>query len=336
MLHRFILALLCLLVLGSTGMAEELTGRDEALEAQLQQTWQQNLIQRYGADGPIPSVNGNTANWGCVIKRGGSTRELIEQRAHWELAIVSAAEVDLQQLADAGVLYAHPRYFPQHSIETHQWLHRDLWHLLPKDSTKQYDVFIYERSADDITLLLCNGCSSAKRSSNASDYAQTYLSLRTPDQLRITDGLACLWQATADMLLAAPPASWDMASLTISSADQLAVLDQAGLLFDLSQDAYLAQRQPLTRTRISPKLLPACIEASDGRMLALPYSAATMDSRGNAITLNVLVINPNSPCIPEALAYAVHIIKSEEWAWHWQETPRQPGAPALDRNDMTW
>ena len=329
-----VLLLLCLFTIPAR--ADELTGRDEALEAKLCEAWKKNLAMLYGNDTPTPSLDGNTPYWGCVIKRGGDTEELIAQKDHWELAIVSARDVDLQCLADEGILHPNPRYFPQWSTEKHQWLHRDLWHLWPQDSTKTYQIFVYERTNDDVTLLLCNGSSSRKRNSNAPSYAMTYLGLRSAEHMRGTDGLAYWPQTTSDMLLAADPSSWDMASLVIPVDDRLTALDEAGLLLDLRQDAYLAQRQPLIRTRVNPKALPAGVFADDGRLLALPCSAASLDRNGNATHVHALVINPHSQYVDAALAYAVHIIRSEEWAWFWQDERHQPSAPALDRNDMTW
>ena len=337
---RPLLMLVTLLLLCHSipALASGLTGRDEQLEARILQAWQSRLSARYAAEGiPVPSTDGYTASWGCVIKRGGDTQELIDQKQHWELAIVSASDVDLQRLAEEGILYGYPRYFPEQATECHQWLHRDLWRLLPEDTTRRYNVYFYDRTGDGVTLLLCNGSTRKKRDGNAQDYALTLLSLRSPEAMRRTDGIAYLAYASPEELLSADPASWDAASVAMRKDDRLTALDEAGLLLDLRQEPYLAQRPPLTHDqRRKPDYIPAGMYASDGRMIALPYNADVLDRQGNAVSIHALIINPRSLLTDRSLAYAVHVIKSVEWRWGWQSQPQAAASPALDRSDMDW
>lgn len=331
---RFLWLLLISLLIASPACADSLTGRDTALEETLCGLWRESLAAVYEDGAPIPSADGYTPNWGCVIKRGGDTRELIAQKKHWELAIVSADDVDLQRLADAGILHAYPYYYPDGAVERHQWLHRDLWQLLPRATDKRYDVFIYDRTDNDITLLLCNGSTARKRGGNAQDYALTLLAARTPEQMRRTDGFALVQNLRPQQLLTMDSASWDAAILIMDADDPLTELDQAGLLLDLRQNAFLAAHQPLVRKKnVAPHTLAAGVYADDGRMLALPIAAHVMDRNGSAQQLRVIVVNPRSSCISEALAWTEHHIRSVIWRWQWQDA----GRPCpFDRRDLTW
>lgn len=331
---RFLLLLLISLFIASPALAEPLTGRDTELEETLCRLWRESLAALYEDGTPVPSSDGYTPSWGCVIKRGGNTQELIAQKKHWELAIVSVDDVNLQQLAEAGILHAYPYYYPDGIVERHQWLHRDLWRLLTQVTDKRYDVFFYDRTDDDITLLLCNGSTARKRNGNAQDYALTMLAARTPEQTRRTDGFALVQNLRPQQLLTMDPASWDAAILIMDAEDPLTELDQAGLLLDLRQNAFLAVHQPLTRKKnVAPRALPAGVYAADGRMLALPVAAHVLDRSGSVRQLRVIAVNPRSRHIAEALAWAEHHIRSVVWRWQWQDA----GRPfPFDRQNLTW
>lgn len=57
---------------------------------------------------------------------------------------------------------------------------------------------------------------------------------------------------------------WDWACLGISEADKLEALDQAGLLFDFSHEAYWESRNPNWTE-------PHGVFSADGRMIAILY-----------------------------------------------------------------
>jgi hypothetical protein len=91
------------------------------------------------------------------IRFGGTTKELIADQKHWDLAIVSSKDVDLQTLADEGLIESIQHYpFYQHSL--YQWLLPDhLQAKLPQDRLMTYYVYVYDYEAetDDATLLIC-------------------------------------------------------------------------------------------------------------------------------------------------------------------------------------
>ncbi|MDD3410944.1 MAG: hypothetical protein PHY12_09070 [Eubacteriales bacterium] len=73
----------------------------------------------------------------CSIRFGGTTKELIEDKKNWDLAIVSSKDVNLQRLADEGLIMQRG-YNPSNRFALHQWLlPAGLQALLPQDPLMQ-------------------------------------------------------------------------------------------------------------------------------------------------------------------------------------------------------
>ena len=56
-----------------------------------------------------------------TFRLGGTTEELIKDYRNWDIAIVSSKEVDLQKLADEGVVISCA-YEPSAALSLHHWL----------------------------------------------------------------------------------------------------------------------------------------------------------------------------------------------------------------------
>ena len=76
-----------------------------------------------------------------TFRLGGTTEELIKDYRNWDIAIVSSKEVDLQKLADEGVVI-NCAYEPAADLSLHYW-------LLPEAVRKKlpihpiYDYMVY-------------------------------------------------------------------------------------------------------------------------------------------------------------------------------------------------
>ena len=257
---------------------------------------------------------GNKLSWPLTIRFGGTTKELIDNPKSWDLAIVSSKDVDLHALADKGLLMT-AGHVPIDPIALHQWLFPErLQRQLPVDPILVFDVFCYDYNAqeDDAIWLVC------RNNRYPAPFAKQILSRRTPAQARAVAGLSCV-EASADdeerrdspsQILQWPmedllnrPDDWDVADLLIHDESELEALDQAGLLYDFSQDAYW-----LERSMDWP--VPNALFSVDGRLIAVPYKHFLTQKQG---MFRVLIINPKTADIPRALAYAKHFIKSFEW-----------------------
>ena len=108
---------------------------------------------------------------------------------------------------------------------------------------------------------------------------------------------------TVEQLLERPD-DWDVAFLDLpapngQASEELKRLDEAGLLYDLSQNAYLASRTDQTFNGC--RMLPRGVFAEDGRMVAVPcspYDAYETDEEEH-----LLIVNAQSPYIEKAVAY---------------------------------
>lgn len=145
---------------------------------------------------------------------------------------------------------------------------------------------------------------------------------------------------TVDKLLSMPD-DWDIARLTIKDQSELDALDQAGLLYDLSQDAYLASRQNIIphAEELPGKYfeIPKGLFSQDGRMIALPCRDRGITEGASE---DILIVNARSQQLDRCMTFLQHLMKSLEWWW---TTPSseiiydpQVGGMVLPREDMTW
>ena len=249
------------------------------------------------------------------IRYGGTTKELIADKK-WSLAIVSSRDVDLQALADKKQM---------DFFETVGWLNASLSGyrqcLLPealfaqlpnKNKPFLYDVhyFDYNMQTDDATILIVRH---GKR--EESRWAEVILDARPADMVRELEGIyrAKFW--TVDELVERPE-DWDTALLDLPAhsgqfAEELQRLDEAGLLCDLSQNAYLASRTDQTFNDC--RMLPRGVFSEDSRMVAVPYYPSydyVTDEREH-----LFIVNQKSAFVEKALNYGELLLKMTDYDW---------------------
>lgn len=241
------------------------------------------------------------------IRFGGDTEALIRDKKKWDLAIVSSKDVDLQKLADKELLMKRG-HVPGQYVASSQWLYPEqVQKLLPDDPIWIYHVYCYDYDpqTDDATLLICHpGTIHDMNDSNLC--AEIMLEARTADQIRATEGIArAVWTDwTAEELLARPD-DWDVASIAIKSEDELNALDQAGLLYDFSNDPYWPARNKLWE-------VPNGLFSADGRMIAVPYAQYAALAPDSTL---VIVVNARCADLSRAMAYEKHWMRSYEWMY---------------------
>lgn len=247
-----------------------------------------------------------------AFKLGGTTKELIASHKDWDIAIISSSEVDLQKLADEGII-THMSYEPSRTLCLNHWLLPEaVQDMFPAHPLYEYSVFCYsfDSLTDEAILLICNNKGRPFRSLEG--WVLQILMRRSAELVRALEGVVrvndwtqegvCEW--TEDDLLQKPD-EWDWASLRIDVDDKLETLDRAGLLYDFSQDTYWTDRNP-SWSETSGQL------STDGRIIAIPYPPIiTGDYPPN--TILVFIVNAKSPNLARSLEYAEHFIKSYEW-----------------------
>jgi len=261
-----------------------------------------------------------TVNWRTTIRFGGTTKQLLNEPESWDLAIVSSKEVDLQPLADKGLIEFHGNA-PGLELALYQWRLPDaLQSKLPVDPVLLYDVYFYsyDEAADEAILLVCQKNIGRKKNAPRHPhlYAQTILRKRSAAEVRALEGLACVsclyqqeryspeelrYWSLQDLL--DRPDDWDVATLSLRNADELTPLDEAGLLYDLSQDPYCASHS-------MDWPLPNGLFSDDGRMIAIPFFPCGTPEEG---CFDCLVVNPRCADLPAAMTYTQHFMKSQEW-----------------------
>ena len=137
--------------------------------------------------------DGTHFSWPLNIRLGGTTVDLINEPESWDLAIVSSKDVDLQELADAGLIKA-AGFFPADEVALFQWLlPHYLKEIFPGDPILMYSVYCYDYDAqtDDATLLICQAdIGSKKNSPRVPDVFSTpILNRRTAAQIRSVEGI---------------------------------------------------------------------------------------------------------------------------------------------------
>lgn len=247
------------------------------------------------------------------IQLGGTTKELLKNYKEWDVAILSSKEVDLQKLADAGLIHIDNVPNPVSFLSLEQWAYPEaVQQMLPDEPMYHSCVFCYDYDpeTDEAVLIIWNEKGRPRRWGRHT--ARQLLERRTPDQIRAVEGLCRKidWEnfgmpemTLSEEELIAHPDEWDWAFLRINKDYKLDKLDAAGLLYDFSQHEYWRERSPEWEW-------PSGIWNEEGRLIAIPYHHWNYDGPD---TLSVFVINAKSPVIPRALAFAEHYIKSFEW-----------------------
>lgn len=268
------------------------------------------------------SFTSGTVDWRTTIRFGGTTKQLLDEPESWDLAIVSSKEVDLQPLADKGLIEFHGNV-PALELALYQWRLPDaLQRKLPVDLILIYDVYFYsyDKATNEAIMLVCQKNIGRKKNAPRHPhlYAQTILRKRSAAEVRDLEGLvcvSCLYQqeryspeelrywSLQDLL--DRPDDWDVATLSLRSADELTPLDEAGLLYDLSQDPYYASRNMEWD-------LPNGLFSDDGRMIAIPFIPCGTPEEG---CFDCLVVNSRCIDLPAAMTYTKHFMKSHEWLY---------------------
>jgi hypothetical protein len=279
------------------------------------------------------------------IRFGGTTQELIADQQNWDLAVVSSKDVDLQTLADKGLIES-VQHYPDDPHALHQWLLPEhLQAKLPQDRLLTYYVYVYDydERTDDATLLLCranagdDSCS-PNTFASAMMWKRSATIARNLEGIRLLPDLAVFLAWTEDELLARAD-EWDVAVIRVKEGDNLERLDQAGLLYDFSQNDYFASRTPIKPYEAG---MPnnACLEfpigvfSADGRNIGIPFA-----DRWEGDDVGLLILNAKSPSLERAMAYAVHFIKSKEYSWtaEFKDWPHAAyGDICIYKDEMDW
>ena len=247
------------------------------------------------------------------IQLGGTTEELLKNYKEWDVAILSSREVNLQKLADAGLISIDNVPNPTSFFSLEQWAYPEAVQQRLPDEPMYYSCvycYDYDPETDEAVFIIWNEKGRPRRWGNHT--ARQLLERRTPDQVRAVEGLCRKidWEnlgmpemSLSEEELIAHPDEWDWAVIRIDKDYKLDKLDAAGLLYDFSQHDYWRERAPEWGW-------PSGIWNEAGEMIAVPYHDYSYD---DASSLTAMVINAKSRVIPRALAYAEHYIKSFEW-----------------------
>ena len=261
------------------------------------------------------------------FRLGGTTKELIRSKKDWDVAIVSSKDVDLQALADAGVLYCFKNsdFHPDNDRAYSQWLYpAAVQEKLPKHPLFYYHVFCYsyDEQTDEAVFFVYN---TRYKGWRRDVYTQQIFEARTADEIRAVEGICRTldweWDDMPELMrredwLAEHPTEWDWAILRIDPDDKLEKLSAAGLLYDFSQDPYWTKRAPKWEVYWNwvgekNRVTPVSVYNDQGQLIAIPYIVDMGDLYVDKIT--VFAVNAKSPCLDRALAFSKHYIKSKEW-----------------------
>lgn len=311
-----------------------------------------SILEAWGAtDGEslkynvLSSVYGEEeASMQLNIRFGGTTEELIKEKKQWDMAIVSSKDVDLQKLADEGIIRTRG-YSPSSSLASLQWLYPD-WvkAQLPEHPYLLYEVYCYDydEETQDITWIIAKVNNSVNDIRNPDKLGRAIIDERSVELERKTQGIArATWQNWTIEALLANPDDWDVANISLSSYDELNQLDEAGLLYDFYQDAYWETREPAWD-------VPKGITSNDGRLIAIPIAQQIPYDPNRTTNIypapyQVLIINKTSNVIDLAMQYEKHWIQSYEWYFsRMNSTEPSPGVPekygmfVICKEDVTW
>ncbi|NLO85974.1 MAG: hypothetical protein GX096_11200 [Clostridiales bacterium] len=298
-----------------------------------------NILEYYQESVIDGATHYTTKQMPLNIRFGGTTEELIADKANWDLAIVSSKEVDLQALADLQLINL-TGYNPSDNLALHQrLLPENLQALLPSDPLMMHYVYVYDYDvqADDATLMICQNTLLRKKSRDRyrspGSFAGQMLRVRSVDAVRSMEGIRRVDAWTKEKKLVASTVytdsglcpidiwteedlianaeDWDVAIIRMDPEDKLKTLDAAGLLFDLSAASYLGARTTQQPYSYYCEIANG-IFSTDGRMIGIPHVLYNQEGAGTEV---VLIVNAKSSYLELALDYAVHFIKSKDWYW---------------------
>ncbi|MEG1360821.1 MAG: hypothetical protein RSE23_14270 [Clostridia bacterium] len=264
-------------------------------------------------------------NMPLVVRFGGTTKELIADKRHWAMAVVSTKDVDIQEMLDQNMIYYGGFSMMAPSVLCLWLVPSSLKTFKPKDLRYSYDIFFfdYDEQTDDATVLLFN----KKYPVVDGIYAQALLDMRSPEQKRAMEGIARVNSWTAEKLIANPD-DWDTAQITVPYPNGLEQLDQAGMLLDLSQSDYLASRKSVEKGVEGWDGLPNGIFSLDNRLIGVPcYPFVVYESHDQ---VQVLIINAKGSHIEDAIRYVEYHIKGME------DVALTPDDEAFERNCLEY
>ena len=155
-------------------------------------------------------------NMPLVVRFGGTTKELIADKKHWAMAVVSTKDVDIQELLDNNMIKRW--YFsPTDPSVRGLWLvPSSLRTFKPKDLSYSYDLFFfdYDAPSDDATVLLFN----EKYPLTDYIFAEALMDMRSAEQKRAMEGIARVNNWSFEKLIANPD-DWDTAQIMVSYPD---------------------------------------------------------------------------------------------------------------------
>jgi hypothetical protein len=322
------LPLLCFLQLATSHAEEAIPARYMSIledwDAATAEELRLNILDFWGRDlRKTDSDNDMYAQkyWPLNIRFGGNTKELIADKKNWDLAIVSSKDVDLQALADERLIMNYPNY-PWGLKELYQWLlPENLQAKLPQDRLIVYDVYVYEYDVqtDDATFLICQEEVSQTNPPVPDSFARAMMWKRSATKARTAEGIRLMPDSEwSEEELLDQAEEWDVAEIIIKKGDKLELLDQAGLLYDFSQNSYFTSRGSIHPYDVHYgednefAELPNGVFSTDGRMIGIPC----MVTMANDDKVGMLILNAKSPYLERALAYAVHFMKSQEYRWN--------------------
>lgn len=284
--------------------------------------WEQNMSDSDEAS--------DVPNWPLNIRFGGTTEQLISEQENWDLAIVSSKDIDLQKLADQGLIMDQG-YVPSDYLAMSQWLYSEhVQSLFPSHPILMYEIYCYDYNIqmDDATLLICQADIGSKKNSPRSPdlCAQEILNRRDAEQVRAVEGIVRVNWMQHELL--ERPDEWDVATLTIETVNDMNELIQASLLYDFSDDSYWLSRDmdwPVSKG----------VFDADGKLIAIPYIPFLKYQPG---PFRVIVVNASGLNISRALEYTKRLIKSYEWLYHY-DTPielRKKYGICIEKDRVDW
>lgn len=248
------------------------------------------------------------------FQMGGTTKELVANHKKWDVAIVSSKNVDLQKLADEGVILSMS-HCPTDLLPLHQWLlPKEVQKKLPAHPLFVYAIYCYDYNpqTDEAIFLIAND--KHRPVCSREGWMLQIQKGRSADQIRTVESISLANEWVQEGIpewteaeLLKRTEEWDWAILRIDPNDKLEMLDREGILFDFSQDIYWADRNPAWAE-------PNGLFSSDGRMIAVPYDPI-ITGRNPPDKISVFVVNAKSEYLLRALEYAKHFVKSYEWLY---------------------
>ena len=247
--------------------------------------------------------------WPLAIRFGGTTKELIDDKKNWQLAIVSSKDVNLQELVDNGIIDALEGRSAANVTALYTWLLPDTFSYL-KDPNKLMNVFVYDYNSqtDDATLLICQPVPQRENPPMARLFAEEIMWKRSADIARAVQGIRVIpdrakW--TEEDFFAYCD-EWDVGILRVKEDQLPSILDQTGLLYNFSQIDYFASRPSVDMPR-HLKDIPNGIFNANNQMIGIPCIILHVSDPD---AVGMLIVNAKSSAIERSLLFAEHYIRS--------------------------